>query len=98
MEALGDLPPERRKIVLGTRVVAPGQAEIVVRDQGHGVRENVALHLFEPFFTTKAEGTGLGLAISRTIARAHGGTLGFRNLAPCGVEFFLRLPLVESVT
>lgn len=98
MEALGDLPTARRRIVLGTVRAGPHEAEIIVRDQGPGVPAAAAVHLFEPFFTTKTEGTGLGLAISRTIARAHQGTLGFRPAPPHGAEFFLRLPLAESPT
>jgi signal transduction histidine kinase len=98
MEALGGVPAERHTIVLGTMSTGGGQVEVIVRDQGPGVRDEVAVHLFEPFFTTKAEGTGLGLAISRTIARAHRGALGFRPAVPHGAEFYLRLPLEDSPT
>ncbi|MCH8946931.1 MAG: HAMP domain-containing histidine kinase, partial [Acidobacteria bacterium] len=43
-----------------------GQVELVVRDDGCGMTEEVLAHIFEPFFTSRAsgQGTGLGLAIT----------------------------------
>jgi two-component system sensor histidine kinase FlrB len=48
--------------------------------------------MFDPFFSTKENGTGLGLAISSTIARAHGGTVGYRPNRPAGACFYILLP------
>jgi two-component system sensor kinase FixL len=96
MEALGDLPAPRRTITLATVRLSTYEAEIRVRDAGPGVPAETGDQLYDPFFTTKPEGTGLGLAISRTIARAHGGQLGHRAVAPFGTEFFLRLSLQET--
>jgi two-component system sensor kinase FixL len=95
IEALGDLPAERREITLRTRAV-DGRVEILVRDRGPGIAPEASTRMFDPFFTTKDEGTGLGLAISRTIARAHHGTLGYQPCEPHGAEFFLRLPALEK--
>lgn len=94
-EALEGQPAERRVVELGTAPVGEREVEIFVRDLGPGVPAEVVEKMFDPFFTTKDEGTGLGLAISRTIARAHGGALGYRPHSPCGAEFFLRLPVPE---
>ncbi|MBT4486990.1 MAG: PAS domain-containing protein [Rhodospirillaceae bacterium] len=55
---------------LGDRV------EIVIRDNGTGMPEEVADKIFAPFFTTKppGKGTGLGLSISHDIVvKQHGG-------------------------
>ena len=72
-----------------------------VADQRHrfgtgGLRRHRE-QLFRPFFTTKSQGTGLGLASARAIIEAHGGTIGFENLAAGGSRFWFRLPLAEPL-
>lgn len=53
--------------------------QIIIRDSGKGIEENILEKLFNPFFTTKAvgKGTGLGLSISKGIAIEHGGELEY---------------------
>lgn len=70
------------------------KAEIVVEDNGTGIKEEVLPVLFEPFFTTKPpkEGTGLGLSISYGIVRDLGGTLRAENTGT-GARFIMDLPL-----
>ncbi|WP_416798758.1 sensor histidine kinase [Ciceribacter azotifigens] len=69
--------------------------EIVVRDNGSGIREDNLGNIFEPFFTTKTvgEGTGLGLWISFSIIQDYGGTINVRNCGTGGAEFRVLLPL-----
>ena len=71
-------------------------AEIVVRDNGCGMTDEVLEHLFEPFFTRRAGGggTGLGLSISHRIIADHGGQIDAASDGPGqGAEFRVRLPL-----
>jgi signal transduction histidine kinase len=72
-------------------------AAIRIRDNGEGVREEVALRLFEPFVSAgKESGIGLGLALVKRIVEAHGGTAGMRRIeddvAGWQTEFFLLIP------
>ena len=56
-------------------------AAIRIRDNGQGVRQEIASRLFEPFFSAgKESGTGLGLALVKRIAEAHGGRAGMRRV------------------
>jgi PAS domain S-box-containing protein len=69
--------------------------EILVRDDGPGVPEEIAERIFDPFFTTKDpdRGTGLGLAIAFDILRDHGGVLELRESPGGGACFAACLPL-----
>ncbi len=49
--------------------------EIVVRDEGVGIPEDIRGRIFDPYFTTKQAGSGLGLAIVYSIVRNHGGEI-----------------------
>src|SRR5260370_1538912 len=64
----------------GRRLTVPGQQAKVnlplvvsVRDNGHGVPDEIRAHLFDAFVTNKPTGTGLGLALVAKIINDHGG-------------------------
>jgi two-component system, LuxR family, sensor kinase FixL len=80
------------EIVIRTSLSADSEVELAVIDNGPGLPPEVVHRLFDPFFSTKENGTGLGLAISNTIARAHGGTVGYRPNEPSGACFYILLP------
>jgi PAS domain S-box-containing protein len=76
--------------------VSNGWAEIVFRDNGHGI--SYPERIFDPFFTTKevGKGTGLGLSICYGIVREHGGEILCRNNGDTpGATFTVRLPAGE---
>jgi len=98
IDAMADVPEDRREVVLMTREAPEGEVEVTVVDQGTGLAPEATEHLFNPFFTTKASGTGLGLAISRSIVRAHGGRLWHTPNDGCGVRFHFTLPVSPAVS
>jgi two-component system, LuxR family, sensor kinase FixL len=98
IDAMAEVPEDRREVILATRMAADREVEITVTDQGTGLAAEATQHLFNPFFTTKAGGTGLGLAISRSIVRAHGGRLWHTSNDVCGVSFHFTLPVSPAVT
>ncbi len=76
-------------------------AELIVRDNGCGMTEEVLRHLFEPFFTRRRDGsgTGLGLSITYRIVTDHGGMIEPASEGPGkGSRMRLLLPLTPKET
>jgi PAS domain S-box-containing protein len=76
--------------------------EVVVEDNGGGIREEHFSRIFEPFFSTKptGQGVGLGLSVSLGIVEAHGGELRAENRgtdAGGGARFTMRLPVAPAL-
>ncbi|MCA9395154.1 MAG: GAF domain-containing protein [Candidatus Omnitrophica bacterium] len=71
--------------------------EIILQDNGIGVKESDMHKLFTPFFTTKAtskKGTGLGLYVIRQIIEDnHGGKVNFSSKYKIGSETQIILPV-----
>jgi two-component system sensor histidine kinase ChvG len=85
------------------------EIEIMVDDDGPGVRPEALEKIFERFYTDRphqgfGQNSGLGLSISKQIVEAHGGGLLVENrLAPAvdgeppgvvGARFIVRLPAI----
>jgi two-component system sensor histidine kinase ChvG len=81
--------------------------EIIVDDDGPGIREDALSRIFERFYTDRphqgfGQNSGLGLSISKQIVEAHGGRIWAENRAGpvdadgtatvAGARFVLRLP------
>jgi PAS domain S-box-containing protein len=64
-----------------------------VRDEGHGMPENVRSKIFDLFFTTKEHGTGLGLAVVQQIVESYNGTVEVHSAPEEGATFEVWLPL-----
>jgi two-component system, OmpR family, sensor histidine kinase ChvG len=94
------------KVRLTCRRVRP-EIEIVVDDDGPGIREDALERIFERFYTDRphqgfGQNSGLGLSISKQIVDAHGGRIWAENRvgppdadgAPtiAGARFVVRLP------
>lgn len=65
--------------------------EISIRDNGHGLTDEVEGSVFDAFFTTKTHGTGLGLALVKRSIEQHRGTIAPRKCSS-GAEFVITLP------
>src|SRR5579871_5232402 len=83
------------------------EIEIVVDDDGPGIREDALARIFERFYTDRphqgfGQNSGLGLSISNQIVEAHGGKIWAENrVSPytansepsvAGARFVVRLP------
>lgn len=84
-----------------------GEIEIVVDDDGPGIRDDALERIFERFYTDRphqgfGQNSGLGLSISKQIIDAHGGRIWAENRAGppddegvptvSGARFVVRLP------
>jgi nitrogen fixation/metabolism regulation signal transduction histidine kinase len=70
-----------------------GFYDVVVDDNGSGVKEENVGKLFTPNFTTKSAGTGLGLAICRNIMEKCGGEISYkRSYSLGGASFTVTIP------
>ena len=74
-----------------------GFYDIVVEDDGPGVKEENRSKLFTPDFTTKSHGTGLGLAICRNIVDRCGGEISYsKSFSLGGACFTVRYPKLSK--
>jgi len=84
------------------------EIEIVVDDDGPGIRDDALQRIFERFYTDRphqgfGQNSGLGLSISKQIVEAHGGRIWAENRAGppgtdgeatvAGAHFVVRLPV-----
>jgi signal transduction histidine kinase len=69
--------------------------QIIVKDNGEGIPDDIRDKIFQPFFTTKptGQGTGLGLSLSYDIiTKGHNGDLNVKSELNKGTEFIITLP------
>jgi two-component system sporulation sensor kinase A len=74
---------------------------IVIKDNGSGIPNDIIDKIFDPFVTTKQRGAGLGLAISKKIIDDHGGSISVKSEPGKGTEFRIKVPsfyLIEKRT
>lgn len=82
------------RLAIGSRL-NDGQVLLTVRDTGAGIPDQLKSAIFDRF--TRGDrrggnGVGLGLAIVRSIATAHGGTVGVSDTPGGGATFTLTFP------
>lgn len=74
-------------------------AEIIVQDNGTGIKEDEIEHIFERFYQISTDastqcGTGIGLHLAMSLVKLHYGTMSVRNNTPNpGCSFYVRIPL-----
>jgi signal transduction histidine kinase len=69
--------------------LTPRSVVIEVRDEGKGVRPDLAPRIFERNVSSSPGGTGLGLALARSIAEAEGGQVVLVRPRPAVFAVFL---------
>jgi PAS domain S-box-containing protein len=67
-----------------------------IRDEGHGIDEELRGRVFDPFFSTKSKGRGLGLASCYSIIKNHEGHISLHSEPREGTTFTIILPASAS--
>jgi two-component system sensor histidine kinase TtrS len=96
IEALTEVPKERRSLTLRTQSESASEVRVSVLDTGPGLRQEVKQNLFDPFVTSKSHGLGLGLSISSGIVEAHGGKISVTTPEGGGAVFSFTLPVLQE--
>lgn len=91
-DAMMEVAPDERQLVVSSRQISGNSVRVSVRDCGHGIPAKDLERVFEPFVTTKKTGLGLGLAVCSTIIRSHHGRLIAENLPSGGAAISFELP------
>jgi signal transduction histidine kinase/ligand-binding sensor domain-containing protein len=81
--------------IISRKIVDMDKIEILIRDTGKGMSEEVQKRIFDPFYTTKpvGEGTGMGLSIVHGIIKDHNGEIVVTSKVGEGTEFKIVLPI-----
>ncbi|HET6488880.1 MAG TPA: ATP-binding protein [Syntrophales bacterium] len=96
-EAMKDMDPDRRRLVVRTENQDNQCVKVSIMDAGSGIQEAQIGRLFVPFYTTKAGGIGMGLAISKDIIKSHGGAIWAENNREKGTTFSFTVPFAAGV-
>ena len=67
-------------------------AEVLIIDNGCGIKKEIMNKIFDPFFTTKIKGTGLGLSIVLSIVEEHKGKVRVESEEGEGTKVSVLLP------
>ena len=97
-DALQEIEAERKVDVISRLDSSGDYIQVLVEDNGRGMKEAELAHIFEPFYTTKApgQGTGLGLATSHRIIEQHGGEITVSSEPGTGTTFVIQLPAYKG--
>ncbi len=96
IDAMRDMPGERRILVSTRYVPERERVRISVADTGPGIAPEEREKLFAPYVSNKAKGMGLGLAIVRQIVAEHRGSVWVEDNEPRGARFIIELPVCEE--
>lgn len=94
------LDARRKGVITVSSRIDEDMVELIVADNGVGVRDEHLPRIFDPFFSTKevGKGTGLGLSIAHGIMSEHRGEVHCLSQFGSGARFILRLPYAAKGT
>jgi signal transduction histidine kinase len=98
-KALLKEPGFHGKLTISAHPKSETSVEVIIADNGIGIKSSSSDKIFTPFFTTKVsarKGTGLGLyVIRKIITDTHQGKITFSSEYKSGTRFYLELPIAN---
>ncbi|UCG16182.1 MAG: HAMP domain-containing protein [Phycisphaerales bacterium] len=94
-----DASPPRSEVTITARPAAATDrwVDLIVRDRGSGIPNDVRDRITAPYFTTKPGGTGIGLHLAKKAVESHGGEILFDCPDSGGTAVTLRLPTRDLI-
>lgn len=77
-------------------LVQDASVNIIVRDDGSGIANELIDEIYQIDFTTKKSGSAMGLYVARLVLESHGGDIQVVNQPGSGACLTLTLPLAEK--
>ena len=93
LNALSESGTEQGRIHVVVKPDGADHVDVVIEDNGPGIRREHLEHIFDPFFTTRSGGTGLGLSITYGIVEKLGGKITVESELDKGTQFTIILPI-----
>ncbi len=72
------------------------KCELIVKDNGKGIKEELKDKIFLNYFSTKSSGSGIGLALAKKGIENAGGNIWFDSSENEGTTFFITMPLATG--
>lgn len=87
-------------VELATGLVGPGEASLIVSDNGTGIPDEIRTKVFTPFFSgdSRIGRPGLGLSKVYALVRRFGGETDFDSQRNQGTKFRIKLPVFVERT
>jgi len=96
LDAVVDVPEEKRTIDLHLDPDGPDRIRVRIADTGPGIPPDHLDRIFDPFYTTKTNGMGIGLQICRSIVEGLDGELRAFNRPEGGAVFEFTLNTIPA--
>lgn len=85
---------ENRKITISFEQKKNNFAQIIISDNGNGIKNEIQDKIFKKGFTTKSTGNGLGLHICKTLMKEQYGEINLLKSDSNGTQFEVLIPII----
>ncbi|TAH27474.1 MAG: sensor histidine kinase [Cytophagales bacterium] len=95
INALQSIPKDKDGLIEVNTIINQQKIQVVIKDNGIGIPEEIQDKIFLPHFSTKFSGSGIGLALAKQGIEYMGGKIWFKSSINIGTKFYIELPLIE---